>query len=437
MLSPRFPLLFALTLALAVALGAQATGSAPANPAVPGDQARLAQLGDLLRIEEPGAQMRGLEAFAQLYPHAPELPQVYQAILQDAIALSDDRAILTYNEKLEALDPGDLSQRVKVLNLLLLETDAADKAAARQQAAVFARMVAAKAQEAPPKQMGAARYRLDMARLRSLAGLFQGTAAEHLGDYATAERQLAASLQQSQNEEAAAELAKVFVAENKLPQAVDAYALALALPGDTIAARARLEAAGAKLYRSLHQGRLRGFGDLILRRFDDVAARDAATQAALDPPGSARNAAATAPAQFVLTDLAGGTHTLRAVRGKVAVVDFWATWCGPCLVQHPLLAALRREFANNHDVSFISINEDEDRDKVAPFLAAHHWAAGTWLDAGLGPFLGIDSLPTTLLLSPSGQVVYRASGFVPATFEAELRTAILGALRRAGLPAAP
>ena len=433
--SPRCPLLLALTLALAATLAAQSPRPAPAPRAA--DQARLAQLGDLMQIEEPGQQMRGLEAYARLYPQAPELKQVYQTILQDAIALSDDRTILRYNQKLEALDPGDLAQRVKVLNLLLLETDPADKAAAAQQAAVFARMVTAKAQEAPPKAMGAARYRLDLARLRSLADLFQGTAAEHLGDYPTAERQLAASLQQSQNQEAAAELAKVFVAENKLPEAVDSYALALALPGQTIAQRARLEATAARLYRSLHGGHLAGFGDLILRRFDDVAARDAATRAALDPPGSARNAHATAPAQFVLTDLQGHPHSLAAAAGKVAVVDFWATWCGPCLVQHPLLRALRREFQNNHDVIFISVNEDADQDKVAPFLAQHHWRSAPWLDAGLGPFLGVDALPTTLLLSPAGRVVYRASGFVPATFEAELRTAILGALRRAGLPAAP
>jgi thiol-disulfide isomerase/thioredoxin len=434
MLSLRCAASLLLTLVLASALGAQSPR--PPAPAAT-DSARLARLGAILDIDEPGQQMRALEAFAREYPKAPELKQVYRAILQDAIQLSDDRTILTYNEKLEALDPADLSQWVKTLNLLLLETDAADRAAATRQAAAFARLVEAKAKEAPPKQMGEATYRLDMARLRALAGLFQGTAAAHVGDYAAAERELAASLQQSQTEEAAAELAKVFVAENKLPQAVDSYALALALPGDTIAERAKLEAAGAKLYRSLHGGHLAGFGDLILRRFNDVAARDAATQAALDPPGSARNAAADVPRQFVLTDLRGGTHTLGAAAGKVAVVDFWATWCGPCLVQHPLLGALRREFANNHDVMFISVNEDQDRDKVAPFLAEHHWSRSTWLDAGLGPFLGIDSLPTTLLLSPSGHVVYRASGFVPATFEADLRAAILGALRRAGLPAAP
>ncbi|MGH9520229.1 MAG: TlpA family protein disulfide reductase, partial [Terriglobales bacterium] len=110
--------------------------------------------------------------------------------------------------------------------------------------------------------------------------------------------------------------------------------------------------------------------------------------------------------------------------------DFWATWCGPCKVQHPLLLQAAADFAKDHRVIFIAVNEDEETARVAPFLAVQHWAPTTWLDAGLGPFLGVDSLPTTLIFDPEGHVVYRQEGFVPDTFATQLEQAVRGELAR-------
>lgn len=413
---------------LILPLGAQNTASSAS------EQVRQDKLATILEIQEPGQQLRSLEAFAQQYPKAPELGDVYNAIIQDAVALNDDNLILVYNLKLEQLDPGNLAQRVKVLNLLLLETDAAHKQETAAQAATFAKMVEAKTQEKPPESMGPARWRLDMARLRSLAGLFQGAAAQALGQYPQAEKFLVASLQQSQTEEAAQHLGDVYVALGNIPQAVDAYALALALPGQTIAERAKLAQTAGALYAQIHNGSRVGFGDLILQRFGDVAARDAEQQQTLHP-NAAANKNATTAGQFVLTSLDGAKHTLKQEKGKVVVLDFWATWCGPCKVQHPLLAKLAGQFANNHDVIFIAINEDEDRSRVVPFLDSQHWKHTTWLDAGLGAFLGVDSLPTTMILNPEGLVAYRQSGFIPGTFVATLHAAIDRALKARGVAA--
>ncbi|MGH9487267.1 MAG: TlpA family protein disulfide reductase [Terriglobales bacterium] len=412
----------------ALALLAALLLPAAAQTASSADQARQSQLAAASQIEEPGRQLRALQAFAAQYPHAPELADVYNAIIQDAVQLNNDQLVVSYNLKLERLDPANLAQRVKVLNLLLIETDPAHEQEAAAQAAIFAKMVTAKTREKPPAAMGPTRWRLDMARLQALADLFQGASAQALAHFATADKFLAASLDQSQTEQAAQHLGEVLVAEGKIPQAVNAYALALALPGQTISERAALEATAEVLYRQLHQGSKQGFGDLILSQFDNVASRDAAQQAELHPH-SQINASAASAGQFVLTSLDGARHTLNQEKGKVVVLDFWATWCGPCKIEHPLLGEVARQFANDHNVIFIAVNEDEDRSRLLPFLEQQQWPKTTWLDAGLGAFLGVDSLPTTLILDRQGTVVYRQEGLAPGTFVATLHRAIARTLR--------
>jgi thiol-disulfide isomerase/thioredoxin len=422
--------------ALLLALAGFAAAQKPAAPAPAPNPQR--QLQDLLALTEPGAQRRGLEAYLTRYPQSADKAQIYTTLIDDATQLGDDRGVLTYNEQLEALDPDDLAQRIKTINLLLASSAPADRLKAQKDAATFAQQVEAKAQEPAPPELGAARYRIDMARMRALAALFQGTAAQALGDYPAAQQHLAASLKQAETEEAAEHLGQVYQAQGKAAEAVASYALALALPGQTIAERDALRLEAGTLYAQLHQGSQAGFGDLILKKFDAVAARDAAEQAALAPSdaGSAAatggaNARAASAGDFALESLDGTVHRLRDLRGRVVVADSWATWSGPCRVQHPLLESVRAKFATNHNVIFIAVNEDADKSRVAPFLKAQGWATTTWLDAGLAPFLNVEGLPTTLIFSPAGAVVYRQEGFVPATFATELTQALSGELARA------
>jgi thiol-disulfide isomerase/thioredoxin len=115
-----------------------------------------------------------------------------------------------------------------------------------------------------------------------------------------------------------------------------------------------------------------------------------------------------------LRDLRGNKERISDLRGSIAVVNFWATWCGPCGEELPLLATLSQEYGGKK-VRFIaaSVNEAKDRAKVDEFLSHRNLALEVWVGAdtdmmdraGLG-----DVLPATLILDEQGEIVARVVG---------------------------
>jgi thiol-disulfide isomerase/thioredoxin len=107
---------------------------------------------------------------------------------------------------------------------------------------------------------------------------------------------------------------------------------------------------------------------------------------------------------------------MSSLKGKVVVLDFWATWCGPCRVQHPLYEQVRQRFKDNPDVIFLDVDTDEDRSLVKPFLERQKWSQEVVYDDGLGGFFRLSSIPTTVVLNRRGEVQSRMPGFVPERF---------------------
>ena len=112
--------------------------------------------------------------------------------------------------------------------------------------------------------------------------------------------------------------------------------------------------------------------------------------------------------------LDGQTRKLSSLRGQVVVVNFWATWCGPCQEELPRLSQLAQSYAGK-PVRFvlISIDEPKDRAKISAVLERLHVSLESWDDADTDTMdhFGLGNIvPGTAILDEKGEVVARIMG---------------------------
>ncbi len=113
-------------------------------------------------------------------------------------------------------------------------------------------------------------------------------------------------------------------------------------------------------------------------------------------------------ADFTLTDLDGTKWSLRALAGKVVLVNFWATWCPPCRKELPDLQALYQRFGSRGFV--ILAISDEDAAKVKPFVAEQKLTYPVLLDPGrkVNELFHVDGIPKSFVYDRGGKLVAEA-----------------------------
>jgi len=131
-------------------------------------------------------------------------------------------------------------------------------------------------------------------------------------------------------------------------------------------------------------------------------------------------------ADFRLSDIQGGTWSLRDLHGKVVLVNFWATWCPDCRAEMPDMQALTERFATQGLV--ILAISDETREKVAPFIASRKYTFPILLDPGSGvnKLFSVQDIPESFLYDRNGKLVAYA-------VEQQTRGQFLAMLKAAGL----
>jgi cytochrome c biogenesis protein CcmG/thiol:disulfide interchange protein DsbE len=143
---------------------------------------------------------------------------------------------------------------------------------------------------------------------------------------------------------------------------------------------------------------------------DEAGEAGDAVQAA--PPASQTFGIGQPAPDFALKDIDGKEVRLSDQRGKAVVVDFWATWCGPCRAVMPHLQALSEEY---DQLEVLAVSLDQNPGAAVPPFAAKHGLTFTMLADPRSPQVaqqwgGIRSIPTSFLVSPDGTVVHRWVG---------------------------
>jgi thiol-disulfide isomerase/thioredoxin len=131
-------------------------------------------------------------------------------------------------------------------------------------------------------------------------------------------------------------------------------------------------------------------------------------------------------ADFALTDLEGKVWALKDLRGKVVLVNFWATWCPPCRKEMPDLETLYQRF-KDQGLVVLAIS-DEDANKVKPFLATRKVSYPVLLDTGrkVNALLHIEGIPKSFVYDRQGKLVAQA-------IDMRTQKQFLGMLSQAGL----
>lgn len=145
-------------------------------------------------------------------------------------------------------------------------------------------------------------------------------------------------------------------------------------------------------------------------------------------PSAERTGISVLP-EFNLPDLSGRQHNISEWRGKVLVINFWATWCPPCLKEIPDFVALQAQYADK-GLQFIGIAL-EDREPVAEYTAATQinypillgGDNGIALSQQLGNTVG--AVPYTLVVDRKGQIIFRHPGELSKQQIMEVVTPIL------------
>ena len=116
-------------------------------------------------------------------------------------------------------------------------------------------------------------------------------------------------------------------------------------------------------------------------------------------------------ADFTLKDSDGKVHQLKQYRGRVVIINFWATWCPPCRFELPSMERAYEQLKKD-DVEILAINVGEDADTIFTFTADYPVTFPLLMDLDSSvindyPAMG---LPTTYVIDTEGRVIYRAIG---------------------------
>ena len=369
------------------------------------------------------ALVRDLEAFLKDYPDSQQRPQIYRALVEASLQLRDNARAADYAERMVALNPNDISILLLAIELLEQQkNEAAFRRAVNYSTRVLDAVNRTSADGRSPR-VSAEQWETEKKSDLANTYFLRGDLYLKLKDYAAAKKELLTSYQILPTAGAAERLGEAAEMQNDLNSAIQEYARAFALAEgkNGNVSRAEIRKKLGNVWRLAHGSDI-GLGEYLLLTYDEVS------QASL-PAKPKKNAGARELADFTLREAPeGAAFSLKDTKAKVLVVNFWATWCGPCRALESSFARVAADFQANPDVLFLAANCDEDESLVKGYLEEDKPRTAVVFADGLDRFFTVNSFPTIIVIDRAGKIAYRSDGFEPDTFESNLAAAVRRAL---------
>jgi thiol-disulfide isomerase/thioredoxin len=365
--------------------------------------------------------LRVIEKYLSVHPETPFRPDLEHRAAEAAVAIHDGALVIRYGEASLARVPDDTKLLAAVTRSLLAlgSHDAAEHAL--KYARHTEELVRQMQKDGNPGNVSPIEWRNQTDRLLNRALVDDARATGMLGHPEEALAKAQRAFETYPDAGAAREMAFWLERLGKPMEAIRALADAFAIPDaqttdtERAADRARL----GELYRKA-KGSDGGLGAVCLEAYDGTAAILHSREVSLHR--NEPNAGRTNALEFTLSGLDGKSVDLASLKGKVVVMDLWATWCIPCREQHPLYEQVKERFRDNPAVVFLSVDADADRTLVKPFVTEMKWQGPIYFEDGVARLFAVDGLPATILLDRKGQLYTHLNGFLDKNHFADLLT---------------
>jgi Thiol-disulfide isomerase and thioredoxins len=353
--------------------------------------------------------IENLEGFVKGHPDY-RRPDIEKEIYKLAVRSHDNDRAISYAEKIVRDNPREVEAVTTLISMLRERRKGDDLKRALTLTDELAQRMETIFSAGKPGRVSQKVWNDQKEKTRASIALLKGEVLIDQGDDARAASELRRSYKMSPLAETAIEIAKLNQKKGAKDEAIEYYIRALAHSFDTSEKIDRTEVR-TKLGQlwTEKNGSEAGLGDRLLKAIDQAAREREAHTAEIETANI--NAGLTDPLQFKLTKLGGGTVRLADYKGKVVVLNFWATWCGPCRVEMPLFEQAMAKYKGDPNVVFLAVNTDEDRIVVQPYVSEQKMKLQVVYADYIDDHWAVASIPTTLILDRTGAISFRQAGF--------------------------